>query len=146
VIRNEQPVPGSSHGVTRRPSTDLAPESADPHVPSPRLSMTAASMTYAGPHTAQRDRLGVLNVAGDLNREGLDLLRQRCRAELAAQVTTLVIDFTGMTDFPSALFSLLAETGASLRYRDARLQMIGLNEAIDLIASSGKQSTTASTA
>ena len=98
------------------------------------------------PHTVQRDRLGVLNVAGDLNREGLDLLRQRCRAELAAQVTTLVIDFTGMTDFPSALFSLLAETGATLRNRDARLQMIGLNEAIDLIAGSGKQSTTASTA
>jgi hypothetical protein len=39
-----------------------------------------------------------------------------------------------MTDFPSALFSLLAETGATLRNRDARLQMIGLNEAIDLIA------------
>ena len=63
-----------------------------------------------------------------------------------AQVTTLVIDFTGMTDFPSALFSLLAETGATLRNRDARLQMIGLNEAIDLIAGSGKPSTTASTA
>ena len=98
------------------------------------------------PHTVQRDRLGVLNVAGDLNREGLDLLRQRCRAELAAQVTTLVIDFTGMTDFPSALFSLLAETGATLRHRDARLQMIGLNEAIDLIAGAGEQSTSASTA
>ena len=103
-------------------------------------------MTDAAPHTVQRDRLGVLNVAGDLNREGLDLLRQRCRAELAAQVTTLVIDFTGMTDFPSALFSLLAETGASLRNRDARLQMIGLYEAIDVIAGSGKQSTTAPTA
>ena len=98
------------------------------------------------PRTVQRDRLGVLNVAGDLNREGLDLLRQRCRAELAAQVTTLVIDFTGMTDFPSALFSLLAETGAALRNRDARLHMIGLNEAIDLIAGTGEQSTSASTA
>lgn len=98
------------------------------------------------PAPVQRDRLGVLNVAGDLNREGLDLLRQRCRAELAAQVTTLVIDFTGMTDFPSALFGLLAETGATLRHRDARLQMIGLNEAIDLIAGAGGQSTSASTA
>jgi anti-anti-sigma regulatory factor len=98
------------------------------------------------PVPVQRDRLGVLNVAGDLNREGLDLLRERCRAELAAQVTTLVIDFTGMTDFPSALFSLLAETGATLRHRDARLQMIGLNEAIDLIAGAGGQSTSASTA
>ena len=146
MIRNEQPVPGSSRGASRWLSTDPTPESADTHVPPPRLSTTAASMTYAGPHTVQRDRLGVLNVAGDLNREGLDLLRQRCRAELAAQVTTLVIDFTGMTDFPSALFSLLAETGATLRNRDARLQMIGLNEAIDLIAGSGKQSTTASTA
>jgi len=73
-------------------------------------------------------------------------LRQRCRAELAAQVTTLVIDFTGLTDFPSALFSLLAETGATLRNRHARLQMIGLNEAIDLIAGAGGQSTSASTA
>ena len=71
------------------------------------------------PRTVQRDRLGVLDVAGDLNREGLDLLRQRCRAEAAAQVTDLVIDFTGVTDFPSALFSLLAETGAALRNRDA---------------------------
>ena len=52
----------------------------------------------------QRDRLGVLNVAGDLNREGLDLLRQRCRAELAAQVTTLVIDFTGLIDIVFSLY------------------------------------------
>jgi anti-anti-sigma regulatory factor len=119
VIRNEQPVRGSS--------------------------TTDASMSDGRPHTVQRDRLGVLNVAGALNREGLDLLRRRCRAELAAQVTTLVIDFTGMTDFPSALFGLLAETGASLRHRDARLQMIGLNEAIDLIAGAGGQSASAST-
>jgi len=141
VTRNEQPVPGASRGVGRRLSTDPTPESADTHV-SPRRPST----TGARPHTVQRDRLGVINVAGDLNREGLDLLRQRCRAELAAQVTTLVIDFTGLTDFPSALFSLLAETGATLRNRHARLQMIGLNEAIDLIAGAGGQSTSASTA
>ena len=103
----------------------------------------AASTTDTGAHLDQPDRLGVLNVAGDLNREGLNLLRQRCRAELAAHVTTLVIDFTGMTDFPSALFGLLAETGASLRNRDARLHMIGLYEAIDLIAGAGGQSATA---
>ena len=64
----------------------------------------------AGSHAAPLDRLRILNIAGDLDRAGLDLLRERCRAELAAQVTTLVIDFTGTTDFPSALFRLLAET------------------------------------
>ena len=89
------------------------------------------------PHADQHDRLGVLNVAGDLKREELDLLRERCRAEVAGSVTTLVIDFTGMTDFPSALFSLLAETGAILRDRGARLHIIGLYEAIDLIAGAG---------
>jgi anti-anti-sigma regulatory factor len=98
------------------------------------------------PVSGSADRLGVLNVAGDLNREGLDLLGQRCRAELAVQVTSLVIDFTGMTDFPSALFGLLAETGASLRNRDAHLHMIGLYEAIDVIVGAGEQSTSASTA
>jgi hypothetical protein len=106
VRRNEQSVTGSPRGA-------------------------AARGHPTDPTADQPDRLGVLNVAGDLNREGLDLLRQRCRAELAAQVTTLVIDFTGMTDFPSALFGLRAETGATLRNRDARLQMIGLYEAID---------------
>ena len=119
--RNEQPVTGSPRGA-------------------------AARGHPTDPTADQPDRLGVLNVAGDLNREGLDLLRQRCRAELAAQVTTLVIDFTGMTDFPSALFGLLAETGATLRNRDAQLQMIGLYEAIDLIAGAGEQSVSASTA
>lgn len=103
-------------------------------------------MTDAASHTVRRDRFGVLNVAGDLDCEGLDLLRRRCRAELAAQVTALVIDFTGMTDFPSALFGLLAETGATLRNRGGRLQMIGLHEAIDRIADAGEQSTPASTA
>ena len=115
--------------------------------PVPRSPRSAAARGHPTDPTAdQPDRLGVLNVAGDLNREGLDLLRQRCRAELAAQVTTLVIDFTGMTDFPSALFGLLAETGATLRNRDARLHMVGLYEAIDLIAGAGEQSASASTA
>ena len=80
------------------------------------------------------DRLGILNIAGDLDRAGLDLLRERCRAELAAQVTTLVIDFTGTTDFPSALFGLLAETGGSMRACNGRLRVVGLNEAIESIA------------
>ena len=80
------------------------------------------------------DRLGILNIAGDLDRAGLDLLRERCRAELAAQVTTLVIDFTGTTDFPSALFRLLAETGGSMRACNGRLRVVGLNEAIESIA------------
>jgi anti-anti-sigma regulatory factor len=88
----------------------------------------------AGSHAAPLDRLGILNIAGDLDRAGLDLLRERCRAELAAQVTTLVIDFTGTTDFPSALFRLLAETGGSMRASNGRLRVIGLNEAIESIA------------
>jgi len=79
-------------------------------------------------------RLSILNVAGALDRAGLDLLGQRCRAELAARVTTLVIDFTGMTDFPSGLFRLLAEIGRILRQHDGRLHMVGLNEAIEFIA------------
>jgi anti-anti-sigma regulatory factor len=93
----------------------------------------SVSARDTGSHTVPPNRVAVLNVAADLDRAGLDLLQQRCRAEIAARVTTLVIDFTEMTDFPSALFRLLTETRANLRNQNGHLYMIGLNEAFESI-------------
>jgi anti-anti-sigma regulatory factor len=99
------------------------------------VTIHAQPLAYApyGTGTSAPDRLGILNIAGDLDGIGLNLLRRRCRAELDAQVTTLVLDFTGLTDFPSGLFHLLMETAEDLRARNSRLEMVGLNEAIALI-------------
>jgi len=60
-------------------------------------------------------RIAVLTIAGDLDRSGLDLLGARCHAELAAGATIVVIDMTGMTACPPALFGLLARTGLAPR-------------------------------
>ena len=68
------------------------------------LATPSMSRGDAGSPPPARSAPDPWNIAGDLDRARLDLLRERCRAELAAQVTTLVIDFTGTTDFPSTLF------------------------------------------
>jgi hypothetical protein len=69
-----------------------------------------------------------VRITGCLDRSGLDELRQRCLTEIDVS-STIVIEFVGITDCTSGLFSVLSQINASVGRCSGRLHVVGLVEA-----------------
>lgn len=74
-----------------------------------------------------------LQIVGELDAHGLRLLERRCAAELGRH-GTLVLDFTGMTACPSAVFGMVSDTAAAARRTGSTLELVGFTEAVMAIA------------
>ena len=75
-----------------------------------------------------------MHVTGDLDGTRLAQLEVRCVRELELGCSTLVLDFTGMTSCPSAVFTFLSRVGKAYRSRSGRLELIGLVGAVAVVA------------
>ena len=72
----------------------------------------------------------VILVQGDVDRVGIARLRLRCLGGPDGDVATVVVDFSGMTGCPSALFPELLRINALLQVRQIGLRLVGLTEAV----------------
>jgi anti-anti-sigma regulatory factor len=76
----------------------------------------------------------VVRVNGAVYADSLMQLRHRCHAELERGTTALVLDFTGMTGCPSALFMVLSRIMAAAELHACSVELVGLVEALTTIA------------
>ena len=72
----------------------------------------------------------VILVQGLVDRAGIARLRLRCLDGPDGDVATVVVDFSGMTGCPSALFPELLQINAQLQVRQVALRLVGLTEAV----------------
>lgn len=78
--------------------------------------------------------LRVITVAGVVDRAGVAGLRGRCLAELdRGGAVAVALDFTRITDCPSALLLALVQVNAAFRVARTPLHLIGLADAISTI-------------
>jgi hypothetical protein len=87
-----------------------------------------------------------VRVDGAVDAYTLTQLQHRCYAELELGTTALVLDFTGMTGCPSALFLVLSRIMAEFRPHTCSVELVGLLEAVTAIARSAATETMFGTA
>lgn len=75
----------------------------------------------------------VVHVDGAVDAHTLMQLERRCDAELTLGTTALVLDFTGMTACPSALFKVLSRIVTAFRRQACSVELVGLVAALTTI-------------
>lgn len=90
----------------------------------------------SGPDRAAR--ICCVRLRGEVDASTLVQLETRCHAELVHDTTILVLDFTGITACPSALFQVLSRIGRSFRRASGSVETVGLLEAITAIVTPGR--------
>ncbi len=93
-------------------------------------------MPRAAAYADLRPLLGMRAIAveGAVDRDAMERLSDRCQAARESGATAVVVDFTRMTDCPSALLLTLLQINARFRAARVPLHLIGLEGAVLAIA------------